>query len=121
MLLASSFRTIALNTHHIQDHRMMDKTINSSHSGHRILECVIMPLSFIVLLVEAILGAVYYLLPSSIPSRTSLCLPSTTCERSQGRLLPKTAIASEHRDRTSLLLIPQEYLSFSRNNLSLPL
>src|SRR5438445_9109729 len=38
MLLASSFRTIALNAHHIQNHRMMDKTINSSHSGHRIFK-----------------------------------------------------------------------------------
>src|SRR5260370_7032825 len=38
MLLASSFRTIALNTDHIEDHRMMEKTINSSHSGHRIFK-----------------------------------------------------------------------------------
>ena len=55
MLLVGSFSTIALNTHHIQDHRMMDKTINSSHSGHRILECIIMPPSLIALLIRAIL------------------------------------------------------------------
>ena len=61
---------------------MMQEPVEQGGGQDLILECVIMPLSFIVLLVEAILGAVYYLLPSSIPSRTSLCLPSTTCERS---------------------------------------
>ena len=39
-----------------------------------ILECVIMPLSFIVLLVEAILGAVSHLLLLSILSRACLWL-----------------------------------------------
>ena len=39
-----------------------------------LLECVIMPLSLIVLLVEAILGAVSYLPPLNIPSRACLWL-----------------------------------------------
>jgi hypothetical protein len=53
-----------------------------------LLECVIMPLSLIVLLVEAILGAVSYLLPLNIPSRAflwlagikSVCPPSANDE-----------------------------------------
>src|SRR5579863_501904 len=38
MLLVGSFSTIALNAHHIQNYGMMNKTINSSHGGHRIFE-----------------------------------------------------------------------------------
>ncbi len=74
MLLGSLFRAIALHAHHIEDHRMMDQTINRRHGGHGIFERVIMPLSLIVLLVEAILGAVLHLPPLNIPSRACLWL-----------------------------------------------
>jgi hypothetical protein len=50
--------TIALDGHHIQNDAVVDHPVDGCHGGHRILECVIMPLSFIALLVEAILEAV---------------------------------------------------------------
>src|SRR6266487_2121083 len=74
VLLGSHFSAITFHTHHLQNHRMMNQTVNRRHGGHRILECVIMPLSLIVLLVEAILEAVSCLLLLNIPSRASLWL-----------------------------------------------
>ena len=44
--------------HQIQNDRMMHDAVNRCNRGERVLECVIMPLSLIVLLAEAILEAV---------------------------------------------------------------
>ncbi len=36
--MAGFFGSIALDLHHIQDHRMVDHTVNRSEGGHRVLE-----------------------------------------------------------------------------------
>ena len=56
------------------DLRMMQEPVEQRRGEDLILECVIMPLSLIVLLVEAILGAVLHPLLSNIPSRAYLWL-----------------------------------------------
>jgi hypothetical protein len=56
--MMSLVRTIAVDGHHIQNDAVVDHAVDGSHGGHGILECVIMPLSLIALLVEAILEAV---------------------------------------------------------------
>src|SRR5436189_4227008 len=55
MLMVSLVCTVAVHGHHIQNDTVVDHPVNSRHGGHRILECIIMPLSFIALLVRAIL------------------------------------------------------------------
>ena len=74
MLMVGFGGTIAFDPHHIQDDGVMDHAVNRRHRGHRILECIIMPLSLIVLLVEAILEAVLCLHLLNIPSRACLWL-----------------------------------------------
>ena len=54
--------------------RVMQQAIQHGSGEDVILECVIMPFSLIVLLVEAILGAVSHLLLLNIPSRACLWL-----------------------------------------------
>ena len=67
----------ALVDHHTyyvgwDDLRMMQEPVEQRRGEDLILEYIIMPLSLIVLLVEANLGAVSYPLLSNIPSRASL-------------------------------------------------
>ena len=38
MLLAGNLSPITVHTHHIQNHGMMNQTVNRRHGGHRILE-----------------------------------------------------------------------------------
>jgi len=73
-MMVSFGGTIALDLHHIQNDGVMDDAIYCRHRRHRVLECVIMPLSLIALLVEAILEAVSCLLLLNIPSRACLWL-----------------------------------------------
>ncbi len=72
-----------------RDHlRMMKQPVEQGSGKDFVLECVIMPLSLIVLLLEAILGAVSHLLLLNIPSRAclwlagiqSVCPPSASDE-----------------------------------------
>jgi hypothetical protein len=75
MLAARLFGSIALDTHHIEHDRMMDHAVEGCQRRHRILECVILPFSFIVLLVllvEAILEAGSHLHQIRLSSSASL-------------------------------------------------
>lgn len=60
--------------HELDDMRFVGQAVKQRCHHPLILECVIMPLSLIVLLVEAILGAVSHLLQLNIPSRACLWL-----------------------------------------------
>ena len=74
MLVVSLVYAIAVHGHHIQNNAVVDHAVDRRHRGHRVLECVIMPLSLIALLVEAILEDVLCLLLLNIPSRACLWL-----------------------------------------------
>ena len=56
------------------DLSMMQQPVQQGGGKNLVLERIIMPLSLIVLLVEAILGAVLHLPPLNIPSRACLWL-----------------------------------------------
>ena len=73
LLLESLTKPIGL-PHELEDVRFMGQAVEQCCRHPLILECVIMPLSLIVLLVEAILGAVSHLLLLNIPSRACLWL-----------------------------------------------
>jgi hypothetical protein len=74
MLMMSLVCAIAVNGHHIQNDAVVGHAVDGSQGGQSLLECVIMPLSLIVLLVEAILEAVLCLHLLHIPSRACLWL-----------------------------------------------
>jgi hypothetical protein len=77
-----SFRFALLQTvaiairlaHKLNDPSFVREAVKKGCGEGGILGCVIMPFSLIVLLVEAILGAVSHLLLSNIPSRACLWL-----------------------------------------------
>ena len=61
-------------TDELNDPSLVREPVEEGRRHDLVLECVIMPLSLIVLLVEAILGDVQHLPLSNIPSRACLWL-----------------------------------------------